>query len=758
MNKTLHFTSDILKYSCNANETLSDVLYLFDFTLGRPLIVVDSDGELVGTLSSGDIRRSHQKHEQVKHQKVLDICNKNVIYARTSDSSTTVNRLLDAQTLCVPIIDNNRVVRRIAFLATPSLEIQDCQISSDRNNILLIAEIGVNHNGDFNIAKKLIEAAYASGFDAVKFQYRSEDTYSTDTFESQDLSVQYIKKELSRCSLSTKEYQHLFEYVKELGLLLICTPFDIKSLEYVLRHNLDAIKIASCDLTNKPLIQAASDTGLPLILSTGMSYEYEIIEAASLLSSRPNVAFLHCNSTYPAPIEDLNMSYISRLSKITERPVGYSSHEGGGMAALVAVGCGARIIEVHITLDQGLSGSDHLASLPINKLDSYVKYVRQASHCLGDDLPRVPSQGEIINRSTLGKSLAYAASLKTNHIVQREDLELRSPGTGFQLNDIDQILGKKLLCDVEAGNLFKETDVSQESNFNCAAKSILEFTNCNLIPGIPVRYHDFESLNSRFQLPLYEFHLSAHDLTLNPSEYIDSSSLLNKKVVFHAIEQYDDGFIIDLASSSRQTVEESIARIRILLQHLKHFKNTFGITEKIDVVINPGGFSVDGPCVQQEALSKTARVAEAITMLSSAAPEFELLAQTMPPFPWHQGGRSFHNILTTPELVRNYIELSNKSICIDVSHTAMSANHFRFDLHEFMLEFSQYCFHYHLADASKSGQEGLQIDEGELDFKKVLSSIKKNSFTSSFIPEIWQGHLKQGSGFETAFQRITKYL
>ena len=232
--------------------------------------------------------------------------------------------------------------------------------------------------------------------------------------------------------------------------------------------------------------------------------------------------------------------------------------------------------------------------------------------------------------------------------------------------------------------------------------------------------------------------------------------LANKKIVFHAVEQYDDGFIIDLASEG-VTLSESITRLQAFIHHVADFREYFEIHEPIPIIVNAGGFTADRPCADNLSMRKTHSIAEHMLKLQSANHEVVLTAQTMPPYPWHQGGRSFHNSLVTPRSILEYINLTNLPICIDISHTAMAANEYQFDIYQTIEDLSPFCSHYHISDASHSGQEGLQVGDGELDFIRILSILNKTDRQSSLIPEIWQGHLNDGDGFATALRRLSSY-
>ena len=754
--KKLQFQLISSNCTCLPTDRVQDILFKFDETKGRPIIVLSKYGNLYGLLSSGDIRRFLSKGIE-KYQKALvqEICNKNPVFVKNSESNTVIKRLLSENITIVPVLDKNNAVISFAYNDFPSLKIGAQTISINRNYIYLIAEIGVNHNGSIEEAKYLIDNANESGFDAIKLQIRSEETYSSDPFEGKDLSVQYIENEIKRTELDLDTYVEIMNYIKSTNLDLICTPFDEIALDFILENNVDGLKIASCDLTNDPLIIKASQANLPIILSTGMSTESEILHANGLLDRTTNYAFLHCNSTYPAPPEDINLAYINRLRDLTNCVTGYSSHDGNFYIPLTSIGFGSRIIECHITRDRNQKGTDHLASLPIKELNNFVHTVRLISQAIGDDLPRCPSQGELMNRVALGKSLCFAESLSKGEILTEKDLILRSPSIGFKYSQISEVVGKKINQNVIEGQTLMPDYIIEKPR---VSSSFPNFKSSNLIPGIPVRYHDVNFFNSIFDLPLYEFHMSSNDLTLEPSLFLNNEIFNAKKLIVHSVEQYDDGFIIDFASDSKDHQLESIKRINILIDHVNKMRGFFLNQNCIPIIVNCGGHTQHNPLSEERALEKTKHMAKTMQKIQSDHSYVQLLAQTMPPFPWHQGGRSFHNCLTTMDSILKYVECSGMKICLDISHTALAANYFGFDFNhaiEHLLDFAE---HLHIADASKHNQEGQQIGEGILDFDKFFSDVldKENTFT--FIPEVWQGHLNMGDGFITALEFINNHI
>ena len=220
----------------------------------------------------------------------------------------------------------------------------------------------------------------------------------------------------------------------------MCTPFDLESLSQLESYGMSAYKIASADLTNHVLLKEMCKTGKPLICSTGMANESEISDSVELLKKNgANFALLHCNSTYPAPFKDINLSYLSKLKKIGENcEVGYSGHERGFSVPVAAVSLGARIIEKHFTLDKSMEGNDHKVSLLPKEFKNMVKYIREVELAMGNNGVRTISQGEMMNREVLAKSLIANKCIKKGEIILKEYVEIRSPGNGLQPNSLEK--------------------------------------------------------------------------------------------------------------------------------------------------------------------------------------------------------------------------------------------------------------------------------------------------------------------------------
>jgi N-acetylneuraminate synthase len=276
----------------------------------------------------------------------------------------------------------------------------------------IIAEIGINHNGDLDIAKRLIDIASAAGCDAVKFQKRDPDVCVPEHQKNvvKDTpwgSMTYLEYK-HRTEFGEIEYDEIDRYCKERKIRWSASPWDLGSLDFLLKYDVPFIKIPSAMLTNKALLEGCLSSGKKVILSTGMSTEDEISEAVSFLEERITVksessyAILHCNSTYPAPLEEINLSCIKTLKERFNCEVGYSGHEFRLGTSVAAIYLGASIIERHITLDRTMWGSDHLSSIEPQGLFKLVSGIRELEKAYGDGVLKVSESEKDVRKKLRG--------------------------------------------------------------------------------------------------------------------------------------------------------------------------------------------------------------------------------------------------------------------------------------------------------------------------------------------------------------------
>lgn len=342
------------------------------------------------------------------------------------------------------------------------LRISSSVIDRDESKVFFIAEIGINHNGDVELAKKLIDIAAASGADAVKFQKRSVE----DSFTAKRLNQPYLTKNSwgetygkhkHHLELGFEKYRELIDYAHKAGLLFGCTPCDHPSVQLLYDLGIDFYKCASGDLRNVPLLRDIASRGIPMIISTGMSTIKDVYTIHKILTScDAQFAILSCTSTYPTPIEDVNLNVIkSYLECFPHTVIGYSGHELGYFPTIAAVALGARIVERHITMDRNMRGSDHIASLDPEQLDIVIKGIRDLEKALGSNVKKIrDSEKPFIEK--LCKSIVLAKDVKAGEVLDEKTLSVKHPGTGISPLMWDSLLGKKVVVGLKKDQLLLE--------------------------------------------------------------------------------------------------------------------------------------------------------------------------------------------------------------------------------------------------------------------------------------------------------------
>lgn len=628
------------------------------------------------------------------------------------------------------------------------IKIGDREIGTGRTYV--IAEIGNNHNGSFGRAIEMVDLAIEMGVDCVKFQMRNlDEVYRKRTLlkDGEDLGTEYVLDLLHRFELSTEDHRKISKYCVNKGILYLCTPWDAKSVDNLEGFGVPAYKVASADLTNLPLLDKLAKTKRPLILSTGMSHPEEVsITVNYLLERSVEFVLLHCNSTYPAPLYDINLRWMNQLRAIHPL-VGYSGHERGINVSLAAVALGACIIERHFTLDRSMEGPDHAASLTQPEFKRMIDGIREIEEALGSGVERKLSQGEMINRENLGKSLVATQFLKKGTVLNSEHIKVRSPGQGLSPQSYDALLGRKLQHDMMEEDFFYPSDLAE----NRIEPREYSFKR----PwGIPVRYHDFKDYQSRIDPDIFEFHLSYSDMELDPAKFL--SGTYSCDFVVHAPELFAKSRLMDLASPDEEYRRYSVLETQRVINITRDLKQFFPKTSRPMIVANIGGFTMDRPLEKHVIPEYYERFAKSLGELDASG--VELIPQTMAPFPWHFGGQRYQNIFVKIDEIIEWCNKLKLRMCFDISHTSLTCNYLNFDFYDFAKRIAPISAHLHLGDAKGLNGEGLQVGDGDIDFIRLGKILNEGCPGASFIPEIWQGHKNGGEGFWLALDRLEGVL
>lgn len=313
----------------------------------------------------------------------------------------------------------------------------------------IIAEAGVNHNGDIGIAKKMIDAASAAGADAVKFQtFKTERIVSINApkAEYQIENTNIIESQyqmLKKLEIDKEKHLELMEYCEKKNILFLSTPFDIESVKMLAELGIEIIKIPSGEITNLPYLREVAKQKKKVILSTGMSNMQEIKEAVQILrqNGTEDITVLHCNTQYPTPMEDVNLKAMISMKDELGLPVGYSDHTQGIEVPIAAVAMGAAVIEKHFTLDRAMEGPDHKASLEPDELTAMVKAIRNIEKALGNGVKTL-SKSEKDNLAIARKSIVAACKIEKGELFTEKNLTVKRPGNGISPMKWDEMIGK----------------------------------------------------------------------------------------------------------------------------------------------------------------------------------------------------------------------------------------------------------------------------------------------------------------------------
>lgn len=332
------------------------------------------------------------------------------------------------------------------------------------NKTFIIAEAGVNHNGNLELAYKLIDVAKEAGADTVKFQTFTADTSVTKTakkagYQNKTTDIKESQYEMiKKLELNEQHHKKLISYCKNKNIQFLSSPFDFSSIELLNKLGLNTYKIPSGEIINLPYLRKVGEYNKNVIMSTGMADLGEIESALNILinagTKKEKITILHCNTEYPTPIEDVNLSAMLTIKNAFDVNVGYSDHTMGIEVPIAAVSMGARVIEKHFTLDRNLPGPDHKASLEPGELKAMVKAIRNIEKALGNGIKK-PSPSELKNKPIVRKSIVAAKNIKKGEVFTEENITVKRPGNGISPMCWDEVSGRIAKRDFYADELIE---------------------------------------------------------------------------------------------------------------------------------------------------------------------------------------------------------------------------------------------------------------------------------------------------------------
>ena len=752
---------DLTPYVVYSGDPVLRALEKITANQARVIFLVDSHGHLDGVLSDGDFRRWVSGAASLTVDvPAIEAANTSPRSLPIGSSPAEISHAFGSGIDHVALVDERGHLVAIAINRADELRIGRHRVAADAPTVL-ISEIGINHQGDVSLAKQLVDLSVEAGADIVKFQLRDmESVYRQGSSGSggEDLGPQYTLDLLAKYNLEADQLFEVFDHCRDAGVEVMCTAWDPVSVDRLVDYGVPSLKVASADMTNHALLRHMAATGTPMVISTGMSTEGEIRETVDVVRSTGVAhAFLHCQSTYPAPFKDINLAYLTRLAELTMAPVGYSGHERGFHVPVAAVALGARIIEKHFTVDRGLEGNDHKVSLLPGEFKEMVQRVREVEEALGTNAPRAVSTGEMMNRVNLAKSLVAARRIEVGETLTDADIDIKSPGRGLQPNAYDKLVGRTTTRALEAGDFFYATDLGDAAPKGRAYDFSRPW-------GLAVRYHDIDAMTQDTTPDFLEFHFSYKDLDLPVDEvFAKYDGGLPMGFTTHSPDLFAGDFLLNLASTDDDHWERSIRELqrvvdttREMQQHFTRSADAKGETEGPVIVASLGGFTTDAFVSPAEREAMYDRVAAGLARVDDSG--VRLCAQTLPPYPWYMGGQLYCNLFVDPRDTAEFAERYDRRLCFDVSHSKLSANYLGMSFADATDLLAPHTEHLHLVDATGVDGEGVQVGDGEIDWALLAKQLDTMSPGVSFIPEIWQGHVNDGEGFWIALERLEQWF
>jgi sialic acid synthase SpsE len=587
----------------------------------------------------------------------------------------------------------------------------------------IIAELGINHDGDIKVVKKLIEEAAKIEVDAIKFQYRNiSRAYKKD---SRQIGDAMLKSEIEKNFLTIENIINLSKFAKNLGIDPGISFFTEKDYYDFDDHSVfEFYKVPSIEFSNTGLLKLLLNSGKQIYASIGCQNEDSVKKVLENFANYKNLNILYCVSNYPLAPHNCNLGYIKYFKETYKKEIGYSSHENDWKFTLFALAFGANVIERHITLGNR-SGLDETSSSTVDQFSEMVKMVRAYSVAKKGYGPRKLNQGEKLNRQNLGRSFYFLSDYKSGEIINPDDLVYTSPAIGLNINKIDSYLQKTLIKNVKKGevvtsSLFKRTKYIEDEQ--------KEFCRKNKI-SLPVRVHDFESIRNDFFINNYEFHLS----------YTEVDEGLNNIKVYK-----DDRYSIHLPDYiGPLNIINPFGNDEIKSRSSKIINSTINFGKKIQDITGShcpivGSFSI----VSDTDDNFYSNIAE--LCLNVKKKGISLFPQWLPPIAWYFGGSAPLTVFNSSKDVF-FLEKYKIPICFDSAHFLMCSNSDTVNLNNDFNRLMSLTSHIHISGADGLDGEGTSFSSMDPNSLKILRNCLNKNTTK--VIETWQGHLDNFSGF-----------
>ena len=602
--------------------------------------------------------------------------------------------------------------------------------------IKVIAEIGINHNGEKSKAFNLLEKAYESGCWGVKFQYRSDDFFAIND----EMGSTLIREELEKSNLNKSWIPELIQKSNELGIAIGFSFFRVEDLEEFFSKDMkiDFIKIPSPEFRNINLIKEAKKYTDCIMISYGGGEENEIIKAISDSDLRETDIVFHCISNYPIAIGNQQLSFLERLKKMTIAKTGYSSHDEDWEINLLAVTFGIEFIELHICESKNDIGLDISTSSEPSQIRKLTRILNSYDEILKCE-KRIPNQGEVLNVRNLGTSLYSNVNLKKGDRLKNTHFIGKSPRIGLSYEEFNNIEDKILTKDIKIGEPLL-IEHFEETKFKLS-ENLIKFSNDKRL-SLPVRLHDFKLFKDIFNFKHYEFHFSYKEIYhLAENGFSELLSIIDKSLTIsiHLPDYISKDELINPFSNKSKVKDISVLIINTCSELATEIKTKTG---KECIIL--GSFSMNQFKTKAEFYSTFKTFIQKNEYKNN-----RIVAQWLPKKAWYFGGTVLVDLFCSKEDIDLCLEY-DIPICLDIAHLILSANYYNENWKKWYDLLLPLCRHIHLSDAEGDDGEGVTFGKGDLHSKEEILDLDCIK-----VLEIWEGHHNSGKGFKEGLRYLS---
>jgi sialic acid synthase SpsE len=594
----------------------------------------------------------------------------------------------------------------------------------------LICEIGLNHFGNFDIAKKLCDNLSNIDVWGVKFQYRNLKNFFSYKITNNEIGKEIINLEIKKSYLSPRQIIFLSKRLRNCGKKVGISFFSKKDIKDFKNFEFDFYKIPSAVNTDLLLLKELKKKKKLTFISLGCKSHSDIVNLKKKTQGQlsKKISFFHCVSNYPLNPLNANLSYIDKLKKIfPDNHIGYSSHESDIYNSILSLTKKISFLERHVTLNKDFKGIDISSSSDINEIQTLAYYCTHFEKIYLSRENRVLNQGEIINLQNLGKGYVLKKNKKKNTTLYKNDINEVFTSSSL---DINKFIGKKILKNV------KKNETISLDFFKTKKKSKFLFKNI----ALPIRPFDYKEIDLRFKFNKYEFHLSYTDvLRLNYNKF-DKKFLRNKSFSVHAPDYCDNLNILDIFSNNELIKKKSKVIIDKCVEFCKFLKKASGNSE---VFLISSFSQKEKKKTNMEFYKKLKKFIDYCYKKNKVA----ILPQWLPPLAWYFGGSVKLDVFNKPNDLE-FLRKLKMNICMDLSHFILSCNFYDAPIRKIFYKYFKLYKHFHISDAIGIDGEGVSLGKGELTKTGILNKLLKSKNTSTLVLETWQGHLNNFDKFE----------